>query len=475
MDEQHRLKLRRLRVTLVKDLDPKALYDYLVANDIFSDDMIEEINNSGTRRERASKMLMELEKRGSRALPIFIEALYDSNQSHLAEIIREELASDKIDARRRSLPILPIEPQNVPGGAPDFISGTHTNMTRGGCVYDEEIKSMIQFFFGLDRVNMNVSLNPPAHSRAVTWTTGVSSTVRLDGSEALEYPMKTSPRGKCLIINNMEFRKLQPRLGSEIDCAKITDMFTNNFHFDVTVKENLSKKEMQGALISLAADDHTKADCCVVVIMSHGREIEHRRFPGAVFGTDDLFVRMEEIVSFFSGTDCPSLLGKPKLFFIQACGGDEKDRGARGPQESDGGDNGDHVNGNATSVDAMPSELDDEPDDEPDASPVYSEQARNQSQEEEDATPHLPSMSDMLVAYSSLPGFVSWRDRNQGSWFIQVMLEVFKKHAINEDLISMITLVNEKLSDEYQAKGVFKQISSPLNTLRKRLYFNPTF
>ncbi|XP_078725723.1 caspase-9 [Lampetra fluviatilis] len=427
MDEQHRLKLRRLRVTLVKDLDPKALYDYLVANDIFSDDMIEEINNSGTRRERASKMLMELEKRGSRALPIFIEALYDSNQSHLAEIIREELASDKIDARRRSLPILPIEPQNVPGGAPDFIS------------------DLKQIEGAADR------------------------------DEHREYPMKTSPRGKCLIINNMEFRKLQPRLGSEIDCAKITDMFTNNFHFDVTVKENLSKKEMQGALISLAADDHTKADCCVVVIMSHGREIEHRRFPGAVFGTDDLFVRMEEIVSFFSGTDCPSLLGKPKLFFIQACGGDEKDRGARGPQESDGGDNGDHVNGNATSVDAMPSELDDEPDDEPDASPVYSEQARNQSQEEEDATPHLPSMSDMLVAYSSLPGFVSWRDRNQGSWFIQVMLEVFKKHAINEDLISMITLVNEKLSDEYQAKGVFKQISSPLNTLRKRLYFNPTF
>nr|XP_032818164.1 caspase-9 [Petromyzon marinus]XP_032818165.1 caspase-9 [Petromyzon marinus] len=432
MDEQHRLKLRRLRVTLVKDLDPKALYDYLVANDIFSDDMIEEIHNSGTRRERASKMLMELEKRGSRALPIFIEALDDSKQSHLADIIREELASDKIDARRRSLPILPIEPQNVPGGAPDFFPD-------------------------------------------VKQKEGAA-----DRDEHREYPMKASPRGKCLIINNMEFMNLKSRLGSDIDCAKIIDMFTNNFHFDVIVKENLSKKEMLGALKSLSADDHTKADCCVVVIMSHGREIEHRRFPGAVFGTDDLFVRMEDIVSFFSGTDCPSLLGKPKLFFIQACGGDEKDRGAQVAQESDSGgggddDSGDHVNGDApSSANAMPSELP-EPDDEPDASPVYSEQARNQSQDETDATPHLPSMSDMLVAYSSLPGFVSWRDCKQGSWFIQVMLEVFKKHAVNEDLISMITLVNEKLSNEYQAKGVFKQTSSPLNTLRKRLYFNPTF
>uniref|UniRef100_S4RA13 CARD domain-containing protein n=1 Tax=Petromyzon marinus TaxID=7757 RepID=S4RA13_PETMA len=208
MDEQHRLKLRRLRVTLVKDLDPKALYDYLVANDIFSDDMIEEIHNSGTRRERASKMLMELEKRGSRALPIFIEALDDSKQSHLADIIREELASDKIDARRRSLPILPIEPQNVPGGAPDFFPGTHTHMTRGGCAYDE---------IGALRFKK---------ARVGLW----------------EYPMKASPRGKCLIINNMEFMNLKSRLGSDIDCAKIIDMFTNNFHFDVIVKENLSKK-----------------------------------------------------------------------------------------------------------------------------------------------------------------------------------------------------------------------------------------
>lgn len=32
-------------------------------------------------------------------------------------------------------------------------------------------------------------------------------------------------------------------------------------------------------------------------------------------------VSVERIVNIFNGTGCPSLGGKPKLFFIQACGG----------------------------------------------------------------------------------------------------------------------------------------------------------
>jgi caspase 9 len=34
-------------------------------------------------------------------------------------------------------------------------------------------------------------------------------------------------------------------------------------------------------------------------------------------------VSIEKIVNIFNGSGCPSLGGKPKLFFIQACGGGE--------------------------------------------------------------------------------------------------------------------------------------------------------
>ena len=31
-------------------------------------------------------------------------------------------------------------------------------------------------------------------------------------------------------------------------------------------------------------------------------------------------------------------------------------------------------------------------------------------------------LADFLIAYSTVPGFYSWRNTTQGSWFIQVSL-----------------------------------------------------
>ena len=31
---------------------------------------------------------------------------------------------------------------------------------------------------------------------------------------------------------------------------------------------------------------------------------------------------------------------------------------------------------------------------------------------------------DLMVAYSTIPGFVSWRNKTNGSWFIQDLCEV---------------------------------------------------
>ncbi len=44
-------------------------------------------------------------------------------------------------------------------------------------------------------------------------------------------------------------------------------------------------------------------------------------FPGAVHGVDGPAVPVQLITNYLNGQNCPSLQGKPKLFFIQACGG----------------------------------------------------------------------------------------------------------------------------------------------------------
>ena len=57
----------------------------------------------------------------------------------------------------------------------------------------------------------------------------------------------------------------------------------------------------------------------VCFILSHGSN-------GIVYGTDGP-VYLEKIFSYFKGNRCQALLGKPKVFFIQACRGEQVDKG----------------------------------------------------------------------------------------------------------------------------------------------------
>lgn len=53
-----------------------------------------------------------------------------------------------------------------------------------------------------------------------------------------------------------------------------------------------------------------------------------------------------------------------------------------------------------------------------------------------------PTMSDMLIAYSTVPRYVSWRNSIQGSWFIQSVCDVFARHAATDDLCTLLTKVS---------------------------------
>ena len=64
-------------------------------------------------------------------------------------------------------------------------------------------------------------------------------------------------------------------------------------------------------MFSAAAYDHSDCDCFGCAILSHGRE-------GFVYATDRL-IPLEALTVPFKGDRCPTLVGKPKLFFIQVC------------------------------------------------------------------------------------------------------------------------------------------------------------
>ncbi|XP_052237643.1 caspase-8-like [Dreissena polymorpha] len=87
----------------------------------------------------------------------------------------------------------------------------------------------------------------------------------------------------------------------------------------------------------------------------------------------------------------------------------------------------------------------------------------------------LPNEADFLLGYATVPGYVTFRSRNQGTWFICKLCEMLGKYAHREHLIEILTRVNKEVAklDANVDGGRFKQVPSPMYTLRYKLYLKP--
>ncbi|XP_041954999.1 caspase-9 isoform X1 [Alosa sapidissima] len=429
MDPRHKKILQRNRTNLVRDLDPSEVYDGLLSRGVFTQDMIDEIKSSGTRRDQARQLVRDLETRGSRAFPAFLECLRECGYESLTSLLQSEdpvgqsVPSPQIPVIR-PLPVCPIDVRE-----PDKI---HNNPPKEVPLYPTEI----------DIASPSPERLSPRPTQGRTRRDSIQS-----------YKMDASPCGLCLIINNVEFEQhsdLKDRNGSDIDSDKLERRF-KSLNFDVVVKRNLKHKQIRQELSALAKMDHSNSDCCVVIILSHGTEATHSRFPGAVYGVDGTSVPVQVITNYLNGQHCPSLQGKPKLFFLQACGGGEKDTGFEvSPDEVQPCMGG--------------------PDDQTDAIPVSSSSDSLSMSDEPDARATLPTPSDILVSYSTFPGYVSWRDTKAGSWYVETLDRLLKENAAIHDLVTILMMVNNEVSQN-SAKGLFKQMPGSFNFLRKLLYF----
>lgn len=90
----------------------------------------------------------------------------------------------------------------------------------------------------------------------------------------------------------------------------------------------------------------------------------------------------------------------------------------------------------------------------------------------------VPAEADFLYAYSTVPGYYSWRNSVNGSWFIQSLTKVFEDNAERMDILRMLTRVNAMVSTYKSRTGDYysdskRQVSSIVSMLRKELYFFP--
>jgi len=69
---------------------------------------------------------------------------------------------------------------------------------------------------------------------------------------------------------------------------------------------------------------------------------------------------------------------------------------------------------------------------------------------------------------------VSWRNNENGSWFVTALVSVVLEMGEKEHLMDMLTEVNRRVAEEFESKsGKNKQVPEPVSRLRKKLYFHP--
>uniref|UniRef100_A0A8C1K8J5 Caspase-3 n=1 Tax=Cyprinus carpio TaxID=7962 RepID=A0A8C1K8J5_CYPCA len=242
--------------------------------------------------------------------------------------------------------------------------------------------------------------------------------------DVFQYDMNYPSLGQCVVINNKNFHKktgMGVRNGTEKDEGNVEETFSN-LGFKIKICNDQTVSQMRDSLTRVSKEDHSKSSMFACVLLSHGED-------GRIFGTDDC-IELKELFALFRGDRCRSLVGKPKLFFIQACRGSGLDAGVESDYDT------------------------------------------------EEETQKIPVEADFLYVYATAPGYYAWRDSANGSWFIISLCEMLSKYGKRLEVMQIMTRVNYKVARKFTSSSFFsrldgkKQIPCIAYMLTKELYFS---
>ncbi|CAL8349420.1 unnamed protein product [Arctogadus glacialis] len=175
-------------------------------------------------------------------------------------------------------------------------------------------------------------------------------------------------------------------------------------------------------------------DAFVCCVLSHGDE-------DVVSGVDGKTLPISDITSAFNGEHCPALIGKPKVFFIQACQGPDLHTG--------------------WAVDDL----------------WFHRQKPEADKGRQTKKEHHPKEADYLVSKATVAKYPAYRDEKRGSYFIQSLCEQLRKGcARGEDILKILVRVNADVSNQdfgCDPKDAWKQMPEFRATLRHDLVFLP--
>ncbi|XP_077965983.1 uncharacterized protein LOC120335726 [Styela clava] len=267
----------------------------------------------------------------------------------------------------------------------------------------------------------------------------------------------TKPKGLALILNNTFKGTKYERKGAEIDVKNMTTLWQKfgcelygNKIFPKPWESDKTEKEMCDLLREVSKVT-TKYSFIVIVVMSHGGILDEK----LVFkGSDHKCVKVKEIEKMFFNIENVNLRNIPKFFIFQFCRGPKKDKGTIAADDK-----------------MIETRME-----------IF-----RKASVQIDGAENLPSSSDIFVAYPTHEEYVSFRDIENGSWFINAITNVFMRQAAKHHVADMLTTVNQAMkqktasySEKDEAGNVIinykvKAMSQQKTSLSKRFYLFPGF
>ncbi|CAK1582072.1 unnamed protein product [Parnassius mnemosyne] len=238
------------------------------------------------------------------------------------------------------------------------------------------------------------------------WGSHDSSSVRPYGKMPVDrnapyYNMNHKYRGMAIIFNHEHFdiHSLKSRTGTNVDSDNLSKVL-KNLGFRVTVLHNLKSEDINHYIRQTAEMDHSDNDCLLVAVLTHGEL-------GMLYAKDTHY-KPDNLWYYFTADKCPTLAGKPKIFFIQACQGDKLDGG-------------------------------------------ITLTSRTETDGSSSASYRIPIHADFLIVFSTVPGYYSWRNTTRGSWFMQALCEELRYSATERDILTLLTFVCQKVALDFES------------------------
>lgn len=242
------------------------------------------------------------------------------------------------------------------------------------------------------------------------------------------YSMRSRRRGVFFFANIIKFQDEKTnRRGAERDHENMCSLFSE-LGFTIFYYENLTRDQLMKLLRELVVSEYLhRIDSFFLCIQTHGDLLNGHTIMEFSDGSREY---TDMIVSLFSNIDCPALVEKPKVFFFPFCRGKISDKLKNVyPQ---------------TETDGIPSRQ-------------YL----------------VPTFSDILICYGTIPGFKTHRNIEFGSWYVRELCKVFAEHACSNHIEELLKLVAMNTMGFNRGEGLVQVASTENRGFNSLLFFNP--